>query len=452
MTSLTIVGVPGIPEVGPGTDLGALIGTACSMIEWPDGSMGLAEGDILVVTSKIVSKAEGRIILAESRDSAIDSEAVRVVATKRTARGVTKIVETTHGFIMAAAGVDASNTPKGTVLLLPIDPDQSAAGIRDSVAAQHGVRVGVIITDTMGRAWREGLTDNAIGASGVRVLEDHRGRTDAFGNPLEMTVTATADEIASAADLVKGKLSGVPVAVIRGLSDVVTDAHGGAKPLVRAADQDLFGLGTAEARAEGAQNAITSRRTVRAFAFYEPVDLTMIHRAIEAAITAPAPHHTQPWRFAVLQRESTLRAALLDAMATQWAQDLAHIDGFPTESIDKRMKRGDILRTAPVIVLPFMDLAAGAHTYPDAKRNQFERDMFLVAGGAAVENMLISLANQGLGSAWISSTLFCPETVRSALNLPSSYTPLGAVAIGHPTAAPAKRDCADATQFIVLAD
>ncbi|NEC39790.1 coenzyme F420-0:L-glutamate ligase, partial [Streptomyces rubrogriseus] len=196
--------LPGLPEVRPGDDLAKLIAAA---------EPALADGDVLLVTSKIVSKAEGRVVEAADREAAIDAETVRVVAR----RGPLRIVENRQGLVMAAAGVDASNTPAGTVLLLPEDPDASARGIREGLRDTLGVDVGVIVTDTFGRPWRAGLTDVAIGAAGVRVLDDLRGGTDAYGNPLGATVVATADELAAAGDLVKGKAAGLPVAVLRGL-------------------------------------------------------------------------------------------------------------------------------------------------------------------------------------------------------------------------------------------
>ena len=199
---------PGFPRCRQGDDLAKLIAVA---------EPGLVDGDVLLVTSKIVSKAEGRIVEAGDREAAIDAETVRVVAR----RGPLRIVENRQGLVMAAAGVDASNTPAGTVLLLPEDPDASARAIRDGLRDALGVDVGVVITDTFGRPWRTGLTDVAIGAAGVRVLDDLRGGTDAHGNPLSATVVATADELAAAGDLVKGKAAGLPVAVVRGLPHVV---------------------------------------------------------------------------------------------------------------------------------------------------------------------------------------------------------------------------------------
>lgn len=206
--SYEVRAVAGIPEVRPGDDLARLIAAA---------GPGLRDGDVLLVTSKIVSKAEGRIVRADSREDVIDAETVRVVAR----RGPLRIVENRQGLVMAAAGVDASNTEPGTVLLLPEDPDASAAAIRVGLRELLSVDVGVIVTDTFGRPWRTGLTDVAIGSAGVRVLDDLRGGTDAHGNPLSATIVATADELAAAGDLVKGKAAGLPVAVVRGLGHVL---------------------------------------------------------------------------------------------------------------------------------------------------------------------------------------------------------------------------------------
>ncbi len=242
--ALTVLVLPGIGEIVPGDDLPALIAHAAA-----EGDV--RPGDILAVTSKIVSKAEGRIREAADREQAITDETVRVVATREHPGGVTRIVENRLGLVMAAAGVDASNTADGTVLLLPLDPDASAAAIRAAVEDRVGGPVGVVITDTAGRAWREGQTDIAIGASGVRLLDDLRGGRDASGKLLEVTAPAVGDEIAAAADLVKGKSSGMPVAVIRGMARLLDAAAPGGRQLVRRAEEDMFYLGHREARAEG---------------------------------------------------------------------------------------------------------------------------------------------------------------------------------------------------------
>ncbi|MFE2019184.1 coenzyme F420-0:L-glutamate ligase [Streptomyces sp. NPDC059499] len=420
-----------MPEVRAGDDIAKLIATT---------DPGLVDGDVLLVTSKIVSKAEGRIVEAADREAAIDAETVRVVAR----RGTLRIVENRQGLVMAAAGVDASNTPTGTVLLLPEDPDASARAIRDGLRDTLGVEVGVVVTDTFGRPWRNGLTDVAIGAAGVRVLDDLRGGTDAYGNPLSATVVATADELASAGDLVKGKASGLPVAVVRGLAHVTAtaDTGGGARAMVRVAADDMFRLGTSEAVRE----ALHLRRTVREFTD-EPVDPGAVRRAVAAAVTAPAPHHTTPWRFVLLESAES-RTRLLDAMRDAWIADLRR-DGRSEESIAKRVRRGDVLRNAPYLAVPCL-VMDGSHTYGDERRDAAEREMFVVAAGAGVQNFLVALAGERLGSAWVSSTMFCRDVVREVLDLPDSWDPLGAVAVGHAAGAPRERGPRDVEEFVAV--
>lgn len=249
---LTIFAVDGIAEIESGDDLCVLIGDAV------DGR--LEGGDILAITSKIVSKSEGRRVLAADREQAITDETVRIVASRAYPGGMTRIVENRQGFVMAAAGVDASNTPEGTVLLLPIDPDESARKIRKGLSDRFGLSLGIVITDTFGRPWREGQTDVAIGAAGVIVTSNLTGTVDAHGRPLHVTNAAIADEIAGAADLVKGKSSQCPVAVIRGLSEFVIESDGpGASALVREASRDMFHLGADEAYRAGFEQGNNER-------------------------------------------------------------------------------------------------------------------------------------------------------------------------------------------------
>ncbi|GLZ54841.1 coenzyme F420-0:L-glutamate ligase [Actinomycetospora sp. NBRC 106378] len=430
---ITAWGVPGLPEFRPGDDLSA------ALVDALRGQV--ADGDVVVVTSKVFSKVEGRLVTVppdpEERDAArrrlIDDETVRVLAVK----GRTKIVTNRLGIAQAAAGVDGSNVETDEVALLPVDPDGSAARVRQDLATALGVDVAVVVTDTMGRCWRLGQTDAAIGSAGLVALHGYGGAVDRQGNELLVTQVAVADEIASAADLVKGKLGGVPVAVVRGL-DVLHGTGPTAGELVRPVEEDLFWLGTHEAIARGRREAVPARRSVRAFAD-DPVDPDAVRRAVAAGLTAPAPHHSRPVRFVWL-RDATRRRELLDAMATAWRADLSD-DGFTAAQVEKRLARGDLLYRAPELVLPFLVRGpdGGSHDYPDARRSAGEDTMFTVAGGAAVQGLLVALAAEDLGSCWVGSTIFAADLVRSVLDLPGTWEPLGAVAVGHPAEPPAPR-------------
>lgn len=243
--ALQVWALDGIGEVRAGDDLVAIIADAAGDT--------LRDGDILVVTSKIVSKAEDRFVRADDREDAITAETVRVVAERTWPNGSrTRIVESRLGIIAAAAGVDASNTPDGTVLLLPVDPDASARALATGLRQRTGAEVGVIVSDTLGRAWREGQTDCAIGAGGVHVFEDLRGQVDAQGRPLVVTQPCVADELAAAADLVKRKTTGRPVAVVRGRADLVGPLDlPGARSIIRPAERDMFHTGAEESYAAG---------------------------------------------------------------------------------------------------------------------------------------------------------------------------------------------------------
>ncbi|MCC3316875.1 coenzyme F420-0:L-glutamate ligase [Nocardia africana] len=418
---IRIIPVPGLPEFRPGDDVAEHI---AAQAPW------LVDGDVLVVTSKIVAKAEGRIVDApgdpDERDAVrrklVDAEAVRVLARK----GRTLITENRIGIVQAASGVDGSNVEQGELVLLPTDPDASAKALRAALAQRLGVDVAVVITDTMGRAWRIGQTDAAIGAAGLRVVHDYAGAVDGQGNELQVTQVAVADELAAAADLAKGKLGGVPVAVVRGLTP--HDDGSTAKDLLRGGEEDLFWLGTAEAIERGGREALLLRRSVRTFAD-APVDPELIRAAVGDALTAPAPHHTRPVRF-VWVRQPELRARLLDSMAEQWRNDLGG-DGLDPERVERRVARGRILFDAPEVIIPFC-VPDGAHDYPDERRRAAESTMFTVAVGAAVQGLLVGLATRGVGSCWIGSTIFAPEVTREVLGLAPDWNPLGAIAIGYP--------------------
>jgi coenzyme F420-0:L-glutamate ligase/coenzyme F420-1:gamma-L-glutamate ligase len=232
---LTVIPVHGVPEVRPDADLAALIADAAAAQDTP-----LVDGDCVVVTQKIVSKAEGRLVAVDPDDRAarralVESESVRILRR----RGDLIISETRHGFVCANAGIDLSNVDAGWAALLPVDSDRSARRIRDALRATRGVDVAVVISDTFGRPWRTGLTDVAIGVAGLAVVVDLRGTEDALGRELQVTEVAVADEVASAAELVMGKSAGVPAAIVRGL-DPAWLRESSIREVVRPPHEDLF--------------------------------------------------------------------------------------------------------------------------------------------------------------------------------------------------------------------
>jgi coenzyme F420-0:L-glutamate ligase/coenzyme F420-1:gamma-L-glutamate ligase len=236
MTRLSLWAVEGMGEIRPGDQLGELVADAC--VGPPNGP--LEDGDVLVVTQKVVSKAEGRLVPVDPDDplshkELVEQEAARVLRR----RGDLVITETRHGFVCANSGVDLSNVERGQAALLPLDSDRSARRVRDIVRARLGVSVGVVVSDTFGRPWRKGLTDVAIGLAGIAGVVDLRGTEDALGRPMQVTEVAVADEVASAAELVMGKASGCPVAVVRGLdASWLRDAS--VRELIRDPQEDLF--------------------------------------------------------------------------------------------------------------------------------------------------------------------------------------------------------------------
>jgi coenzyme F420-0:L-glutamate ligase / coenzyme F420-1:gamma-L-glutamate ligase len=367
-SKIEILPVPGLPEFRPGDDLSGAIANAA---RW------LRSGDIVVVTSKIVSKVEGRLVRVpadpEERDRIrrrlVFDESVRILARK--AR--TLITENHLGIVQAASGVDASNVAGDEIALLPADPDASALALRWGLRDRLGVEVAVVVTDTMGRAWRVGQTDVAIGSSGLKVLHGYRGQVDRQGNELAVTEIAVADEVAAAADLVKGKLGAMPVAIVRGLSIDGSDST--ARDLVRPVDEDLFRLGTEEALTQGRREAVRMRRSVHAFT-EEPVAEDALKRAVSGALAPEI-------RFAHLKN----RKRLLDEL------------------------RNETLYGATEIVLAF---TVGTD---------------LLAAGGAVRDLEVALAAEGLGSCWVPLDL-------QTLAVPASWQLLGALAVGHPADGP----------------
>lgn len=271
-TELRIVAPAGTGEIEPGADLAGLVIDACRCT-----GLDLIDGDIVVVTSKAVSKAEGRVG-AWNRADAIAAETQRVVAS----RGDTQIVVSRLGLVHAAAGVDDSGVAAGQIALLPVDPDASADAVRRGLAERLGARVGVLISDTAGRPWREGQTDLCIGAAGLTVVEDHRGSTDHHGNRLHVTAMAVADELCAAAELATGKHGRRPFAIVRGRADLVVAGRGdSASRLQRPQAEDWFGYGAREA-----VRAAVSAEPGPLAAFGAPADGAVVQRAIEALGTS----------------------------------------------------------------------------------------------------------------------------------------------------------------------
>jgi coenzyme F420-0:L-glutamate ligase/coenzyme F420-1:gamma-L-glutamate ligase len=230
-TSLSIVPVTGLPEIVPGTDLAEMLATDVDLLDL----------DVLVVTQKVVSKAEGQVVEIDTADprghkAIVEDESVRVLRR----RGDLIISETKHGFVCANAGVDLSNVEAGHAVLLPVDSDRSARRIRDVVRATQGVEIGVIISDTFGRPWRRGVTDVAIGSAGIGPILDLRGTNDALGRELQVTEVAVVDELAAAADLVMGKSAGYPAAIVRGIPEHWFRTGSVVDEIVRDANEDLF--------------------------------------------------------------------------------------------------------------------------------------------------------------------------------------------------------------------
>ncbi|MCT2586235.1 coenzyme F420-0:L-glutamate ligase [Actinophytocola gossypii] len=387
-----ILPVEGLPEFRPGDDLTGAIA---------DAARWLRSGDVVVVTSKIVSKVESRLVRVPAdpderdriRRRLVFEESVRVIARKER----TLITENRLGIVQAASGVDASNVAGDELALLPYDPDASALALREGLRERLGVEVAVVVTDTMGRAWRVGQTDVAIGASGLRVLHGYRGQVDRQGNELAVTEIAVADELASAADLVKGKLGALPVAVVRGMS-VVPSATSTARELVRPVEEDLFRLGTEEALAQGRREALPLCRPTRAF-LDEPVEEYVLRRAVAAVPDG------LPVRF-VHVADRARRKRLLDETG------------------------GDVLYGAPEVVVPVVT-GGGA---PDRTGGEvpFQGGGDRAEGGAGVQALLVALAAEGLGSCWVPVA----PSAREILELPADWEPLGAVAVGHPLDGP----------------
>ena len=455
---LTVVALQSRKEISPDDDL------VEELLEAANRAVGqLHDGDVICVASKVVAITEGAFLDAPDETDGNDTEwptsrpgsdpaplpGDPAVVRRLARRGALEVVadspwvlitRTRHGFVAANNAIDRSNVPGEGWLDLPRDPDASARALRSEIFSRRGVDVAVIITDTFGRPWRMGQTDVALGIAGTAALRDERGGVDLQGRTLEVTMSAVADELAGAADLVRSKSSATPFVLVRG--HTMTTPHGSGQDLIRRPEEDLFRRGGADAVIDG----VMRRRTVRVFDRARPVPTALLEEAVRCAATAPAPHHTRPWRF--VRVNGRARETLLAAMHQQWRADLEGDDLDPAR-LERRLERARVLHaSAPELLAAFVDVA-GAHDYPDGRRRRAERDLFLLAGGAGVEAALIALAARGLGAAWTSSTTFCPDTVRRQLRLPDSWEPLGTIAIGYPVAPVEPRPDLDVSELLL---
>ena len=387
--TVELIGIEGLPEVRPGDDLAALL-------ERPLTAVPARDRDVLAVTQKVVSKAEGRMVPDDDRAGWIERESVGLVAR----RGDVVIVRTRHGFVCANAGVDASNVPEGFLTLLPEDPDASAERLQKELCARLGLsRLGVVVTDTFGRPWREGVVDVAIGCAGLPPLVDLRGTRDDRGRALETTVVALADAVAAASGLVMGKAARVPAAIVRGLDTAVLDAPPGpARALVRAPADDLF--------RESASVAVAATAPVASFGS-GAVPRASIEEAVVAASTAVgAP------RFLALTSRAALHR-LRAAIEGSGRSDLPHASA------------------AIVACLP-ADVSAGAASS--------------LRAGAAIGQLTVALHAHGIDWAWEPEMPFDGGLVGAALGLADDWRPIAIVALGampEGVAAPRPRPPAD---------
>jgi coenzyme F420-0:L-glutamate ligase/coenzyme F420-1:gamma-L-glutamate ligase len=371
--TVELIGIEGLPEVRPGDDLAALL-------ERPLLEVPARDRDVLAVTQKIVSKAEDRVVPAEDRAGWIERESVGLVAR----RGDIVIVRTRHGFVCANAGVDASNVPEGFLTLLPEDPDASAERLQKELCARLGLsRLGVVVTDTFGRPWREGVVDVAIGCAGLPPLLDLRGTRDDRGRALETTVVALADAVAAASGLVMGKAARVPAALVRGLDAAVLDAPPGpARALVRAPADDLF--------RESALVAVTATGPEASFGTGAVPRGSIEEAVVAASSAAGAP------RFLVLASPAALRRLR------------AAVEGSAAASLERAS-------AAIVACVPASAVIGAASS---------------LRAGAAIGELTVALHAQGIGWAWEPDAAFDEGRVGAALELDDDWRPIGIVTLG----------------------
>jgi coenzyme F420-0:L-glutamate ligase/coenzyme F420-1:gamma-L-glutamate ligase len=425
VNALLVVPLAGLPEVRPGDDLARLLLEAVRA-----AGLELADGDVLAVTSKVVAKAEGRLLplpadpaaRERAQRDAVAAETVRVVAR----RGRLVIAETRQGLVGANALVDASNAGGDALVLLPRDPDASAARLRAAIEALDGHDVAVVVTDTLGRPWRLGQTDVAVGLAGMGALEDWRGRPDGDGRILEVTEVAVADEVAAAADLVKGKASRIPAALLRGVPRPKGD--GRARDLVRPPADDLFRTAATVddllALLEGGGAPVRF--------LPDPVDPAALDRAVATAATVPLPsgHRLQP-----VPVPASARARCAAALSPAQPPDPALADAPLLLAPCLVPPAGAAGEEAGVAAPPAgaggaPGTGAGAATPAEAARSD-DPGLTLAAGGA-VRTLQLALHVQGIGSSFQPAGPDRWAALAAALELATGWRPLGLLAAGRP--------------------
>jgi coenzyme F420-0:L-glutamate ligase/coenzyme F420-1:gamma-L-glutamate ligase len=429
----------GVPTVKPGDDLVGIIAAALTA-----SNEILRDGDILIIAQKIVSKAENRFVRlrdvtpsAEARRLAreVDKDARLVELILRESSEVVRhrrdllIVAHKLGLVLANGGIDRSNVGRDgaeddTVLLLPANPDQTAADLCGALRARFGIEAGVIINDSLGRAFRKGTVGVAIGASGVATLADLRGTPDLHDRPLQSTEVGLADEIAAAASLLMGQANeGRPIVVARGIPNA--RGRGTAGDLIRPKAMDTFRTIPAAAIA----GLLGGRRSIRQYTL-APVPADLVEQVLDAAMTAPSAHNRQPWRFAVLTAAGA-KERLATAMGERLRADRAR-DGDPAEMIEQDVARSVRRITgAPVAVVVCLTME-DMDVYPDARRAAAEQQMAVQGTAMAMQNLLLAAHAAGLGASIMCAPLFCPDSVRAALALPPQWQPQALVTLGYP--------------------
>lgn len=429
------VALAGLPMVKPGDDLTAIILAALAASQEK-----LCDGDVLVLAQKIVSKAEGRLVRLDSiapSDAAQqlacevnkDPRLVELILRESTEvvryRRDVLVVAHRLGFVMANAGIDMSNIEQNgtddTALLLPEDPDASCARLRASLKALTGTDVAVIINDSHGRAFRNGTVGVAIGAAGLPALTDRRGEPDLFGRTLQHTEVALADEIAAAASLLMGQAGeGKPVVLARGVPMQRRD--GSAAELVRAKRLDLF-------RAPTGEMLLRGRRSVRRYRA-QPVSEDTLRAILQTATCAPSAHNRQPWRFAVIT-EPAAKRRLASAMGGRLRADRTR-DGDDAGAVEKDVARSFArLDGAPAVIVVCLSMEE-MDQYPDVQRTAAEHQMAVQGTAMAMQNLLLAALAAGLGTNVMCAPLFCPDAVRSALDIPAQWEPQALVTLGYP--------------------